>query len=46
MGREVRAFAAAADLDVLLLNDHDNWPHAVLRARVSAARDANGARLA
>jgi SAM-dependent methyltransferase len=35
MGREVRAFAAAADLDVLLLNDHDNWPHAVLRARVS-----------
>ena len=33
MGSEMRAFAESAGLDVVVLNDHDNWPHAVLRRR-------------
>jgi hypothetical protein len=39
-GGELRAYASAADLEVVLLDEEDNWPHAVLSptASVDAAR--------
>jgi hypothetical protein len=39
-GSEVRDFARAAGLDVLMLNEDDNWPHAVLRAAAACEQRA------